>query len=140
MLTKIKSIRRIPIYYYLALGLLLFGYLINPTIAATKSIALNIGDKSVYSDAAGAPNGNSAYYTGESVKGTCSFGLYACSQINGSFKLASNATYKGIKAGNKVTSRTISGYRYYKVRIVAGGDLIPDIQCNELGRARVYAD
>ena len=137
MFTKIK---RIPIYYYLALGLLLFGYLANPTIAATKSVALNIGDKSVYSDAAGAPNRNSAYYTGESVKGTCSFGLYESQQVNGSFKLTSNTTHAEIKAGKKVTSATVTGFRYYKVRIVAGGDLIPDIQCNELGRARVYAD
>ena len=119
---------------------MLFGYLANPAIAATKSVALNIGDKSVYSDPAGAPNVGFAYYTGETVKGTCSFCLYGSQQVNGSLGKAPNTAHKKIKAGNKVTSATATGFRYYKVRIVAGGDLIPDIQCNELGRARVYTD
>lgn len=113
-----------------------------PTNASSASVNLTTDMHSAMSDIALARNYISGYYSGK-VSATsndkCTFGLYACDYVNGSFKYC-ESTQLTKAPGKNATCRTISGYKFYKVKIVPGSNLIADLKKKCIASATCYGD
>lgn len=76
-------------------------------------------------------NPSSAYYT-SSVKSVSkhnvAFGLYCSKQANGNFAYCGRISPHIVKPVGSCTSGTMTSDKYYKVKLVAGNDLVNNLQ------------
>lgn len=112
--------------------------------AASRSVSLNSDQNHVWSlPVSAGKNPSSAYYTG-SVKSTSkhnvAFGLYSSSQANGTFSYCGRISRNVVKPGDSCTSVTYNTNKYYKVKLVAGNDLVNDLQKGCIASATLYVN
>lgn len=112
--------------------------------AASQSVNLNSDQNHVWSFPVSAgKNPSSAYYTG-SVKSTSkhnvAFGLYCSSQANGTFSYCGRVSRRVVEPGDSCTSATFNKDKYYKVKLVAGNDLVNDLQKGCIASATLYVN
>lgn len=111
---------------------------------ASQSVSLNSDQNHVWSfPVSGGKNPSSAYYTG-SVKSTSkhkvAFGLYCSSQANGNFDYCGRISRNVVSPGKTCASATFTTNKYYKVKLVAGEDLVNDLQKGCIASATLYAN
>lgn len=112
--------------------------------AASQSVSLSSDQNHVWSFSVSAgKNPSSAFYTG-SVKSTSkhnvAFGLYCNNQANGTFSYCGRTSRHVVGPGKTCTSTTFNTDKYYKVKLVAGNDLVNDLQKGCIASATLYVN